>query len=276
LGKTSSVAQVDDARAPAVKQAGAANAPPPSASEKSPSNRRIIYTATLGLVVRSFESVERQIGAIAGKHKGYVADEYALRNQGHKQSGTWTLRIPVEAFLACKEELASLGSLENERITTQDVGEEYVDVESRIASKKQIENRLLEMLKDRTGALKDVLELEAKLGVVREEIDRAQGRLNYLSNQTALSTIHLTAREAQEYEPVQAPTFATNVSDTWNGSVRRVGGFLSAFALFFVAVTPWAPLLVVLALLMRLLVPPVLRGLTTLASTKPAAQATAP
>jgi hypothetical protein len=230
----------------------------------------------LGLVVRSFDSVERQIGAIAGRYKGYVADEYVLRNQGHKQSGTWTLRIPVEAFVACKEELAGLGSLENERITTQDVGEEYVDVESRIASKKQIENRLLEMLKDRTGALKDVLELEAKLGVVREEIDRAQGRLNYLSNQTALSTIHLTVREAQEYEPVRAPTFATNVSDTWNGSVRRVGGFLSAVSLFFVAITPWAPLLVVMGLLLRLLAPSVLRSLAPLAPGKPAAQTSTP
>jgi uncharacterized small protein (DUF1192 family) len=211
-------------------------------------DQKIIYTGQLSVVAKDFDKAEPKVREVVKKHKGYIADAQVQRNQGSRPSATWVVRTPAENFDDCLHDLAGLGVPESQRISTQDVGEEYVDVQSRVASKKKVEERILEMLKDRKGDLKEVMELEAKLAAVREEIERAQGRLNFLTNRVAYSTINLTLREERDYVPPQTPDFAGQVADVWKTSTGSFIKFLQAIALFGVGVAPWLPVWLILGI----------------------------
>jgi hypothetical protein len=238
--------------APAAREAGNAfrqnDASSQQTSQKAQAiDQKIIYTGNLSVVARDFDAAEPMVRELVRKHKGYVADAQIQRNQGSRPSATWVVRTPAENFDDCMHDLAGLGVPETQRVSTQDVGEEYVDVQSRVTSKKKIEERILEMLKDRKGDLKEVMDLEAKLGSVREEIERAQGRLNFLTNRVAFSTIHLTLREEREYVPPQTPDFAGQVADAWRASTGSFMKCLQRIAIVVVSIAPWLPLWLLLA-----------------------------
>jgi len=204
-------------------------------------DQKIIYTGHLSVVARDFDKAEPKVREVVKKHKGFVADAQVQRNQGTRPTATWAIRVPAEAFDDCLHDLAGLGVPESQKVGTQDVGEDYVDVQSRVTSKKKVEERILEMLKERKGDLKEIMDLEAKLGAVREEIERAQGRLNFLANRVALSTINLTLREEREYVPPQTPEFAGQVADAWKTSSGSFLRFAQQVALFAIAIAPWLP-----------------------------------
>ncbi|NIP80972.1 MAG: DUF4349 domain-containing protein, partial [Gemmatimonadetes bacterium] len=79
--------------------------------------------------------------------------------------------------------------------TAEDVGEEYVDVQAQVANSRRLEQRLLELLAERTGDLDDVLAVERELARVRERIDRQEGRLRYLRDRVSMSTLTVTVHE---------------------------------------------------------------------------------
>jgi uncharacterized coiled-coil protein SlyX len=77
-----------------------------------------------------------------------------------------------------------------------------VDVESRLKNKRIEEARLLEILEKKTGDLKEVVALEQAISEVREQIERMEGRMRYLTEKVELTTITITAREVQDYVPL--------------------------------------------------------------------------
>ena len=208
--------------------------------------RKIVMSGTLALVTRNFAEAEARVPAIVQRHGGFVAEEQVARQRGAVPSGSWAIRVPAAKFDACLRELAGLASAETQKIATQDVGEEFVDTQARIAARRKVEERLLEMLKDRKGDLKEILELEAKLGTVREELDRAQGRLKFLEDRVALSSIALTLREEKDYVPPPPPGqpgFAERVAEAWHegvGSLTKVG---AEAAIHGARLAPWSPVL---------------------------------
>ena len=78
---------------------------------------------------------------------------------------------------------------------SQDVTEEYYDVEARIKNKRVEEERLLKHLEQSTGKLEDILKVEKEISRVRGEIERQQGRLQYLDKLSALTTVTITLHE---------------------------------------------------------------------------------
>jgi hypothetical protein len=226
------------------------DAPAPSAKPAQAIDQKIIYTGTLSVVAKSFDEAEPKVREIVKRHNAYIADAQVQRNQGSQPSATWVVRTPAEKFDDCMHDLAALGVPESQRVTTQDVGEEYVDVQSRIAAKKKVEERVLEMLKDRKGDLREVMELETKLSGIREEIERAQGRLNFLTNRVSYSTINLTLREVRDYVPPQTPDFAGQVSDAWKTSSGSFTRFAQGVALFGISIAPWLPVWAIVILVL--------------------------
>ena len=69
-------------------------------------------------------------------------------------------------------------------VSAEDVGEEYVDVQARVANAHRLEQRLIEVLATKTGKLSDILNVERELARVREEIERMEGRMRYLRTRT--------------------------------------------------------------------------------------------
>ncbi|HYW30059.1 MAG TPA: DUF4349 domain-containing protein, partial [Gemmatimonas sp.] len=91
--------------------------------------------------------------------------------------------------------LAAIGKVESVNSSAQDVGEEFVDLTARVANSRRLEVRLLSLLDNRTARLQDALAVERELSRVREEIERVEGRVRYLSARLQTSTITLALHE---------------------------------------------------------------------------------
>jgi hypothetical protein len=150
--------------------------------------------------------------------------------------------------------VADLGVPENRSVNSEDVSEQFVDLEARLKNQRRLEDELAELLEKRDGELKDIIAVKHELFSVREEIERIEGRLRYLGDRVDLTTITIDAREDRDYEPPQAATFTTRINDTWDrslGSPQATGENLVVAAVSFA--TWLAVLVIVMALPVLLL-----------------------
>ncbi|WP_231743829.1 DUF4349 domain-containing protein [Stieleria neptunia] len=219
------------------------------AVERSVSNRKIIYTADVELVVDDFAVFERQISGVIGSHGGYASERSSDRRHGDHRGGTWVIRVPVANYDAFLSGLDSLGFARSRSETSDDVTEAYVDLEARISNKQKLEERILAMLEERPGKLTDLMEIERELSRVREEIERMEGRMRVLKDQTSLATVTLRVVEEATYQPPAAPTLTDRIAAVWGGSTRSIVQIATGLVLFAVAVIPWAVILVPIAFL---------------------------
>jgi len=162
----------------------------------------IIRNGEVSVQVDSLEQAMAALRALAASLGGYVGN--VTTNTGRREIRTASLemKIPASRFDEAMSGMTPLGKVEHSSATAQDVGEEFVDVTARMENARRLERRLVELLATRTGKLDDVLAVERELARVREEIERYEGRLRYLSAHVATSTIVATVHE-------KAPIVAT-------------------------------------------------------------------
>lgn len=195
-----------------------------SAEGANPSNsvteRMVIRNAELHLRVKKFENAQKSLEMKAGKFGGYIVESSVSRDGDEQMSGIMTVRIPAahfEDFLHEAEKDAA--EVIDRSIRGEDVTEQYVDLESRLKSKKAVEARLLEFMK---GASKteDLLQISADLGVVQEEIEQITGKMKYLQNQSSLSTIKISLFERKLIAKGTTP----KELDTWVRTKKQFVG----------------------------------------------------
>ncbi len=201
-------------------------------------NRQIIYRATISLQVKSFAETDREIAARVKEAGGYVAQFNEDRSYGNQRGGRWTVRLPVAGFTSFLDAVGKLGVAERRDVQSQDVTEEYVDLEARLKNKQALESRLLELVAKRGDAIKDVIAIEQELSRVREEIERMQGKLRYLSDRVSLTTVEISAYERLDYEPEEA-TFSARIVNTFQGSLTQLRQFGEGLLLIVTALLPW-------------------------------------
>src|SRR5881392_3897641 len=97
--------------------------------------------------------------------------------------------------------LRGLGELKNQSISTEDVTKAYFDTDSRLKNARVMEQRLIDMLKTKTGKVSDLLQVEKELGRVREEIEKMQGELKYWDSQVQFATVTISLAEKDMEEP---------------------------------------------------------------------------
>jgi hypothetical protein len=162
----------------------------------------VIRTGQASVEVDSLENSVAQLRQLAGRLGGYLANSSYQAGSAQYRSASIELRVPSERFDELVNGMSPLGKVEYVNITAQDVGEEYADVAARITNGKRLEDRLIELLAKRTGKLQDVLEVERELARVREEIERYEGRLRYLSAHASMSSLTISIHEPL---PIQGP-----------------------------------------------------------------------
>lgn len=209
------------------------------ASRTTIGNRKIIYNTNIGLVVEDYDSFENQLPLVVAQRGGFIANSNTDRRYNNNQRGTWIVRIPVVEYTEFLSGISALGFAESRTENAQDVTEEYVDIEARIKNKKQLEVRVLEMLDQRKGPLKDVLEIERELARIREEVERMEGRIRFLKDRTSLATVTITCREEKEYQPAAAPTLASRMSNSWGNSLASLQRVGESFLVGLVGAVPW-------------------------------------
>ncbi len=159
-------------------------------------DRMLIRTGYASIRVDSLEAAIRRVTEVATAMGGYVANSSFQTGEQAVRSAMLEIKLPAARYQEAFDRLSGVGTVTNASTSTQDVGEEYVDISARTANAKRLEERLVSLLATRAGKLEEVLGVERELARVRQEIERYEGRLRYLERQVAMSTLAVTVFEA--------------------------------------------------------------------------------
>ena len=164
-------------------------------TEYDSGTRLIVRTGQASIEVDSLESSMAELRRIVQRAGGFVADASVQSGRNQLRSATLELKVPASRFDELTEGLRPIGRLQFVNVGAEDVSEEFVDLTARVANAHRLEDRLVELLRTRTGKLQDVLSVERELARVREEIERMEGRVRFLKTSAQLSTLSVNLYE---------------------------------------------------------------------------------
>lgn len=156
-------------------------------------DRKILRNADLTLEVSVPTDAQRKVASIAESVGGFVVtSESKLRQIGDAKQElevNLVVRVPATQFGTALDQIRSTGSrVIQEKITGQDVTEEFIDLEARLKTQKALESQFLEIMKQ-ANKVADALEVQRQIAEVRTEIEKLEGRKRFLENRASLSTI---------------------------------------------------------------------------------------
>jgi uncharacterized protein DUF4349/putative zinc finger protein len=208
----------------------------------------IARVAGLTLTTKEFDKARGSMEEILKRHGGYMGELQMSAPADAGRTLTATLRIPASQLDAAMAELKKLGRVKGESQGGEEVTQQYVDLEARLANGKHTEQRLTEILIQRTGKLQDVLKVELEIDRVRGEIEQMDAEKKELSKRVAFATLNTTIQE--EYQAKLRATPPSTESRFRNAGVDGyntvVEGLISV-GLFLLSAGPslllWAAIL---------------------------------
>ena len=209
--------------------------------------RLIVRTGQASIEVDSLDSAMAELRRVAQRVGGFVADASVQSGRNQLRTATLQVKVPASRFDDLTQGLEPLGRLQYVNVSAEDVSEEFVDLTARVSNGHRLEERLVELLRTRTGRLQDVLAVERELARVREEIERMEGRMRFLKNSAQLSTLSVNL-----YEP--APIVASHpgrsvigeaFKTAWRNFVGLLAGVIASLGIVVpVLVLGWGALIV--------------------------------
>ncbi len=166
-------------------------------------DRLVIRSADIRLRVDDVAAAVIVVRDMAAANGGFVFAS-STHSDDESQFAQLTIRVPADRYEDTLNQLRSAAwveRVESEESTSQDVSGEYVDNESQLRTLRETQSRLLDLL-GRAETVDDILRLELELQNIRGQIERIQGRQQYLDNATAYSTISVSL------SPVAGPSIA--------------------------------------------------------------------
>jgi Domain of unknown function (DUF4349)/Putative zinc-finger len=178
-------------------------AEPSSAETPAPelANRKLIRNANVELEIVSFDDAVQKITAFAKEERGYVATTDSQKQANGKLRGQVVVKVLPENLDRFLQKIRGLGELKNQTLGTEDVTKAYFDTDARLKNARVMEQRLIDMMKTKTGKVSDLLQVEKELGRVREEIEKMQGELKYWDSQVQFATVTISLVEKDMEEP---------------------------------------------------------------------------
>jgi uncharacterized protein DUF4349/putative zinc finger protein len=168
---------------------------PPAAPPRGP---MVIRTATLRIIVKEFGSVRPTVEAVVSQFGGFVDRLSVDADTATARSLTGSLRVPADRISAALDRLRQLGQVVEDGQGSEDVTDQIVDLDARLASARATEQRLTDLLKNRTGRLSDVLSVERELARVRLEIERLDAEKTNTTRRVTYATITIQISEERK------------------------------------------------------------------------------
>ncbi len=187
-------------------------------------NRKLVRNADVQFEIVSFDDAVQKITAFANEERGYVATTSSEKQANGKLKGEIVVKVLPENLDHFLQKIRALGELKNQTLGTEDVTKAYFDTDARLKNARVMEQRLIDMLKTKTGKVSDLLQVEKELGRVREEIEKMQGELKYWDSQVQFATVTISLSEKDMEEPAafllkeraRLALYAPDVEKTYN------------------------------------------------------------
>jgi hypothetical protein len=205
----------------------------------STSGPMIARTASLTLVVKDFEQSRTALDAILRGHGGYAAELQSDAPEGQGRSLAATLRVPADQLDAVLVQVKKLGRVEHESQGGEEVTGQYVDLNARLSNARNTEQRLIEVLNQRTGKMADILAVENEIARVRGEIEQMEGERQGLEHRVSYSELQVELKE--EYKAaldVAPPSEALQVWNSLVDGLRAAAASLLGFVRIVAACAP--------------------------------------
>jgi len=194
----------------------------------------IARTVSLSIVVKDFDRGRASLDAILARHNGYAASLSVSSPEGAARVIQASLRIAAPQLGTALNELKSLGRVEGETQNGEEVTQQHADLVARIKNDRETELRLQDILRTRTGKVKDVLDVEQEIARVRGEIEQMEAEQKTLEHRVDFATIDL--KLAEEYKAqlnTPAPSVLIEVRNASINGFRNAFETLWALVLFF-------------------------------------------
>ncbi len=212
--------------------------------------RMIIKTGSLSLDIEKYDDAEVKILEIVKSQGGFVSKSNNTVNASGSKSGTITVKVPADKFDLLVSEISKIGKVVNQNIQASDVTEEYVDLESRLKTQKELEQRLIKLLDEKAVKLSDVIEIEEKLASVRQKIESIEGKMKLLKSQSDLSTLTINV-----YEPSMLSTSSGGgfFYELKQAIKKGLSGFTKVIAVLIVFIISVIPVLLLAYIVYRII-----------------------
>ena len=210
---------------------------------------KLIKTADVTTEVENIDDGFEEVYAVARAEKALVVGTTrAVADEGYS-TGSVTLKVDPAKFEETMKQLRKVGRILSEVSTTEDVTQEYFDLQARLENAERTRDRYLEILATRTGAVHDVLEVEREIERVTENVERLKGQMRYLESQIGLSTITVHLEEPHAAVPT-GYNFGKAIKDAFRIAVRICIFLIQAI----IVLMPFIIILVILVLIVRFIV----------------------
>jgi hypothetical protein len=155
--------------------------------------RMIVRSGDMSVVVEDVTQAMQAIQQLAAGHNGYVVSS-SVSGEEEGMRGWISIRVPDESFETALAEIRDLAvRVEEESTNSQDVTEEYIDLEARLANAEATEQQYLALL-DKAEDVEDILRIYDYLSQIRREIEQIKGRMQYLERTSSMSLISVYLR----------------------------------------------------------------------------------
>ena len=190
---------------------------PPSVSDKKEviSERKIIKQGEIKFETGDVNKTKGAIIRTVNDLGGYISTDNVFDYQD-RLSHRIVIRIPAERFDTLLDRISeSALKMDSKNIDVLDVTEEFIDVEVRLKTKKELETRYLELLV-KAKTVEEILKIEKEIGALRSEIESMEGRFRYLKDRIALSTLTVEYYQRTSSTFGFSSKFTQALSDGWD------------------------------------------------------------
>lgn len=199
----------------------------------------IARTAQLDLITKDFDGARAGVERIVREHQGYITKLDVSGATGAARSMTATLRIPASQLQAALDELKKVARVVQESQSGEEVTRQYADLNARLSNARVTEERLNSILRNRTGKVSEVLEVEQEISRVRGEIERMEAERRSLETRVNYATIEVSLSEDYKAEMNVAP--ASTSTELWNAAVAGYRSLVNSALGLVMAILQYGP-----------------------------------
>lgn len=207
----------------------------PSIAKAAPDwDKKIIKNASLQVEVKDYRNFNGLLHRDLKRFGAYISNEEQVSSI-YRLENVITIKVPVDQFDDAVQFLTpdSL-KVHEKRISSEDVTSQVIDTKSRMQAKKEVRDRYLELLRQ-AKTTKDILAVQNEVNSIQEEIEAAEGRLNYMSHSSSFSTITIRYfQQLNEQDPgTDEPGYVNKILESFKVGAKWVGDlFIALIALW--------------------------------------------
>ena len=203
-----------------------------------PEESRVQIWGNISLEVQNISAAIKEIRTLVNHHK--ARETSSESGDSYKKYASISILVPKESFHELSAAIKNVGTkVTNENIGSNDVTEEFVDIEARLNVMKQTENRFITLLSEKTYSVDEIMSVEKELMRLRGEIDSLSGRIKYLNKTTdnSVLNVHITKEV-----PITGSDWS--FSNSFDNSVRSSVSFSKHIANFLISVIVFSPIVI--------------------------------